>query len=242
MSLTFGSCFTGVGGIDLGFERAGLVCRWQIEVDAYCRRVLAKHWPDVRRYEDIRDVGPELEHVDVICGGDPCQANSNAGSVWKRQHADIGGEFLRVVAACRPRIVLRENPSTVRPDAPWPWWRFRAGLEGLGYAVVPFRLRACCFGLDHRRDRLFLLAALPDAHGLGLEGIDWQRQPARDIGRACGHRVGSEWHNRVTASRVCRGADGLPHRVERLRGLGNAVPPVMAQWIGERLMEAERAA
>jgi DNA (cytosine-5)-methyltransferase 1 len=76
MSLTFGSLFAGIGGFDLGFERAGMVCRWQIEVDVYCRRVLAKHWPDVRRYEDIRYVGAELERVDVICGGDPCQANS----------------------------------------------------------------------------------------------------------------------------------------------------------------------
>lgn len=236
--MTFGSCCSGFGGIDLGFERAGLVCRWQIEVDDYCRSVLAKHWPLVKRYGDIRDVGHELERVDVIAGGDPCQANSNAGSVWKREHADIGGEFLRVVALLRPRVVLRENPSAVRPDAPWPWYRFRGALENLGYAVVPFRLRACCFGLDHRRDRLFLLATLPDAHGLRLEGIDGEGLETWDVGRAPGDRGWREWKDRQPASRVCRSGDVVPSRVERLRGIGNAVPPVMAQWIGERLMEA----
>jgi DNA (cytosine-5)-methyltransferase 1 len=52
--VTFGSLFAGIGGIDLGLERAGFICRWQVEVDPYCQRVLAKHWPEVRRYDDIR--------------------------------------------------------------------------------------------------------------------------------------------------------------------------------------------
>lgn len=54
--LTFGSLFAGVGGFDLGFEKAGWECRWQVEWDARCRSVLALHWPDVARYGDVRDV------------------------------------------------------------------------------------------------------------------------------------------------------------------------------------------
>jgi predicted DNA-binding protein YlxM (UPF0122 family) len=56
MTLTFGSLFSGIGGFDLGLERAGMVCKWQSEVDPFCNKVLAKHWPDVKRYGDIRNI------------------------------------------------------------------------------------------------------------------------------------------------------------------------------------------
>ena len=71
--LKFGSLFAGIEGFDLGFERAGMRCEWQVEIDPYCQRVLAKHWPNVRRWDDVRTFPPEGEWgVDVICGGFPC--------------------------------------------------------------------------------------------------------------------------------------------------------------------------
>ena len=69
-TLTFGSLFAGIGGFDLGFERAGLKCLWQVEKDPYCLKVLKKHWPNVKRYEDIKEC-KGLAAVDVICGGFP---------------------------------------------------------------------------------------------------------------------------------------------------------------------------
>lgn len=53
--MTFGSLFAGIGGIDLGLERAGMECRWQVEIDPFCQKVLAKHWPKLKRYGDILD-------------------------------------------------------------------------------------------------------------------------------------------------------------------------------------------
>ena len=101
---TFGSLFAGIGGLDLGLERAGWRCRWQVELDPFCERVLAKHWPDVRRYGDIRSVGADLAPVELICGGFPCQPVSHAGK--RRAQADarwLWPEFARVVRAVRPR-------------------------------------------------------------------------------------------------------------------------------------------
>ena len=78
--LTFGSLFAGIGGLDLGLECAGMVCKWQVEIDEYCRKVLAKHWPTIERWADVRSwPQPETERVDLICGGFPCQDISYAG-------------------------------------------------------------------------------------------------------------------------------------------------------------------
>lgn len=312
--LTFGSLFAGIGGFDLGFERAGLSCKWQVEIDPFCRRVLKKHWPDVPRFSDVKefpprgvrlhegrsdhpravgategtggdDPGLDSLRVDVICGGDPCQGNSNAGSIYKRKHEDMGSELVRVVDALRPRVVVRENPYPSRPDALWPWWRMRAELERVGYRVLPFRLRACCVGADHRRDRVFLLgeradtdsqpvrvqgrsanaatagadqgrrqerkrvrldaatmgrpSALPHPDGYRLERLDGQGEPS---GHVSGTGSGGQRRERgdgLPPPEICRGSDGIPHRVERTRALGNAVDVRVAEWIGRRLMEAD---
>ena len=70
---TVGSLFAGIGGFDLGFERAGFQVIWQVELDDYCTAVLAQHWPTVRRYRDVRHIGKEVraESVDVLIGGFP---------------------------------------------------------------------------------------------------------------------------------------------------------------------------
>jgi len=109
--LTFGSLFSGIGGIDLGFERAGMTCAWQVEIDDYCNKVLAKHWPNVARYRDAREVGKHnLQSVDVIVGGFPCQPHSVAGK--QRGAADdrnLWPEYLRIVTELRPTWVVGEN-------------------------------------------------------------------------------------------------------------------------------------
>jgi site-specific DNA-cytosine methylase len=242
MKPTVGSLFAGIGGIDLGFEQAGFETVWQVERDEYCRRVLAKNFPAAdRSVTDVRDAGKyNLKPVDVIVGGDPCQRNSNACR-------NGGGEespaphFLRIVSELLPRIVLRENPSRVRSDAPWPWFTFRRHLEALGYCVLPFRLRACCVGVDCERERLFLLATLSGAYSEGLEGNECE-ELAREIkGRQNADIAGSD--RRHPTPRICGRADAIPHRMDRLRALGNSVAPTVAYQIALRIREAmERAA
>lgn len=116
MPLTFISLFAGIGGIDLGLERAGMRCVAQVEIDDYATRVLAKHWPTVRRLRDVRSAGAHnLPRADVIAGGFPCQDISNAG-----RRAGIGGErsglwaeYARIVRELRPRYVLVENVAAL---------------------------------------------------------------------------------------------------------------------------------
>src|SRR5690348_12331563 len=105
--LTFGSLFAGIGGFDLGFERAGMKCEFQVEIDPFCQKVLAKHWPNVRRHDDVRTFPPTAAdewRVDVICGGFPCQDISYAGrgAGLAGERSGLFFEVVRVVRALGP--------------------------------------------------------------------------------------------------------------------------------------------
>jgi len=108
----FGSLFAGVGGFDLGLERAGMEPVWQVEIDRFNQRVLTTHWPEVQHFKDVRDVGKaELASVDLISGGFPCQdlsvAGNRAGLAGER--SGLFHEFARIVGELAPRWVLIEN-------------------------------------------------------------------------------------------------------------------------------------
>lgn len=228
--MTFGSLFAGVGGFDLGFERAGMTCQWQVELDPFCRAVLAKHWPHVNRYEDVRDVGAHnLERVDVICGGFPCQDVSDAGPRVGIMGARSGlwREMERVIRELRPRYVVVENVASLL---------FRGidivigDLAALGYDTEWDVLSACAFGAPHTRERVFIVAYAKGERQLQCWRVESgsRCQATRDI---------SYWSREPMPSRV---ADGISGRMDRLRGLGNAVVPQITQWIGERLMEVHQ--
>ena len=244
--MTFGSLFTGFGGMDLGLEAAGLRCIWQAENDPDACIIRDHYWPHVPNLGDVCAVEwGGVECPDLVCGGDPCQENSRANTRGQSpKHPSLAHEFLRCVAELRPRFVLRENPPA-RPDAPWPWREFRARLERLGYAVLPFRLRACCLGAEQRRERVFLLAEIPDDDSIRRDPLPQslrdRSQDAYQSFRAVldGRDAAPSWAEACAAA-LRRGDDGLPRWVHRaaIRGLGNAVAPPVAYEIGRRLMEA----
>lgn len=236
--MTFGSLFSGCGGLDLGLELAGHNCIWQCENDQYATSVLAKRWPEVKRYGDITKTDwQDAERPELICGGDPCQGNSNAANVHKRDHADMGSEFIAVVETLRPRFVLRENPSVVKRDAPWPWHRFRRELHRLGYHVLPFRLRACCVGHDHKRERLFMFAESSDTNSQRPQWVNREGMPLRIASGVCGDELRST-QDLLPSPRICGAGDGIPHRVDRLRVIGNAVDVRVGMVIGLAMMRA----
>ena len=179
--LTFGSLFSGVGGLDLGFERAGMQCRWQVEIDPYAQKVLAKHWPDVGRWDDVRTFPPapaEDWRVDGLIGGFPCQDVSNAG-----RRAGIGGErsglwreFARIIRILRPRFVVLENVSALLARG---IGAVLGDLAACGLDAEWQVLPAAAFGAPHVRERLFVVAY---ASGFGCgadvyEGGDYELVP-----------------------------------------------------------------
>lgn len=165
-----GSLFSGIGGLELGLERAGLgPVAWQVEIDPWCRRVLAKHWPEAERFEDVKAVGRSvLAPVDVICGGFPCQDVSSAGlgrGIAEGTRSGLWFEFRRIVGELRPAHVVVENVAsglsrwlpTVRRD-----------LFLLGYRTRAVRVAAFDVGAPHRRARVFVLAANGNGNGNGI--------------------------------------------------------------------------
>src|SRR5262245_38887752 len=113
--MTVGGLFSGIGGFELGFQRAGFEIRWMVEIDPFCRAVLKKHWPDVTCYEDVRTVGNELERVDVLCGGFPCQDISlaGAGAGLDGERSGLWREFARLIRLLRPKYIVVENVSAL---------------------------------------------------------------------------------------------------------------------------------
>ena len=166
--MTFGSLFSGVGGFDLGLERAGMVCKWQVENEPFCIRVLEHHWPHVARHTDVREFSPNRdEHsVDLICGGFPCQDLSVAG-----KRAGLGGErsglfwhVVRVASEIRPEWLVLENvPGLLNSQCGRDMGTVIGALADIGYCVCWRVLDARFFGVAQRRRRVFLICH-PDPH------------------------------------------------------------------------------
>ncbi len=159
--MTVGSLFAGIGGMDLGLERAGMQVRWQVEIDEYCRKVLAKHWPNVKRYEDVKEVGAHnLELVDLICGGFPCQGLSVAG---KRlgladERSGLFWELIRIASELRPEWLVLENvPGLLSSNEGRDMGAVIGGLEDAGYSVAWRVLDSQWFGVAQRRRRVFFV-------------------------------------------------------------------------------------
>lgn len=174
------SLFSGIGGIDLAFEREGFELVGQVEIDDYCNRVLSKHWPHVPRWYDVKSVTRqtiEARHrlrygqprtIDVLFGGFPCQDISIAGKqagISEETRSGLFYELARLVGELRPRFVFLENVANITNVG---GTDVIATLTALGYdcewGIVP----ASAVGAPHRRERWFCVA-YPDQRRLGAE-------------------------------------------------------------------------
>ena len=232
MTITFGSLFAGIGGFDLGFERCGMQCRWQVEIDDYATRVLTKHWPSVHRERDIRQCGlHNLEAVDIICGGFPCQdiSYAGAGAGLAGERSGLFFEAVRVVRELRPRAVVLENVAALLTRG---LDRVLGTLAEIGYNAEWHCLPAAAIGAPHIRDRVFVLAYSGCQRPRSPEGMDWHQRLRHERST---HTTGGGWWEAEPP--VVRVANGIPNRVDRLRGLGNAVVPQVAEFVGKMVLE-----
>ena len=310
MTLTVGSLFSGIGGLDLGLERAGMKVIWQSEIDPYCNKVLKKHWPKVPNHGNIKEIDwGTVERPNVICGGYPCQPFSTAG---KRRGTDdprhLWPWVRTAISELRPDYAILEN---VRGHLSMGGLQVIGELAEIGYDAEWRVVSAAGLGAPHRRDRLIIVAypaklfsnGSNDYAGVSLEpqtiseprndsrstrmanadntrsrtpNSELEQQRAKgqqerqtviarngisrrsaDMANTNGRRQqkryeekrrlpvfsqvrtgkhDSQWEIEPNVGRV---ANGVPSRVDRLRGLGNAVVPQVAEYVGRLIVNAQ---
>lgn len=153
-----GSLCSGIGAFELGLERAGLgPVVWQCEIDRYCRSVLTRHWPEVRRFDDITTIDASaLDPVDIICAGFPCQPVSVAGKrSGAADHRWLWPHVARIIGELRPRFVAIENVPGLRTLG---LRQVLADLASFGFDAEWTCFRASDLGAPHERNRLWIVA------------------------------------------------------------------------------------
>lgn len=238
--------FSGIGGFSLGLERTGgfetvAFC----EIEEFPRRVLAKHWPEVPCYHDVRELTADALRsdgiaVDVITGGFPCQDLSIIGKKagLEGERSGLWSEIVRLIGELRPSLLIVENVANLL-DGPsgrrGAWFcRVLGDLAECGYDAEWENIPACVMGAPHRRERVWIVAY---PYEVGLQGRVFER--ARE-------RVEALLENQlrwdIPQPYVIRGNDGISHRAHRIAALGNTVIPQIPELIGHAILEAERAA
>lgn len=234
--LTLGSLFSGIGGIDLGFERAGFKTAWQVEINDYCRKVLELRFPHAERFADIRQCGAHnLIPVDVIAGGFPCQDVSYAGfgAGLAGSRSGLFYELARVVSELGPQVVVLENVAALLTRG---LREVLGTLADLGLDAEWGTVSGCSMGETHPRQRLFVVA-----YSNGFDG--WTRfwdSDARKRGPIQALDGFARARSRAKArmanpSSLYGGADGVPFGMERNRAIGNAVAPSVALALALRV-------
>ena len=266
--------FSGIGGMSLGLEWAGMTTAAFCEIEPFARAVLRKHWPLVPIYDDVRTLTADrlardgVGRIDLVCGGYPCQPYSHAGKRGGTSDPrHLWPEMRRLVGEVRPAWVLAEN---VAGHISMGLDQVLADLEADGYAGRAIVVPACAVDAPHRRDRVWIVATDADRDSRGaypdglrdavadsdlarLEGWNGEGVRTRAGERAAWPRGASvpdadsiaagrfaeprgergEWLAEPGVGRV---AHGVPRRVDRLRGLGNAVVPQVVAEIGRAII------
>ena len=252
--------FSGIGGFALASKWAGFETIQFVENDKYCCKVLKKNFPEIPIHDDIKTFkATDFRGCGLITGGVPCQPVSQAGK--RRGSEDdrwLWPQMYRVILESRPTYVLIENVAgliTLGLDD------VLVDLEKADYSFQTFNIPAVAVDARHRRQRIWILAYTDSKREIGnkseyregcgfesrsedvadteCEGLErwkknlrpkerWVSDTGHYRSKISGNGRDSKW---ITEPDVGRVAHGVPNRVDRLRGLGNAIVPQVAYEI-----------
>lgn len=246
--MTHLSLFSGIGGLDLAAEWSGFTTVGQCEYADYPYEVLCRHWPDVPKWRDIHELNAEsfrertgLDTVDCISGGFPCQPFSVAGKQkGKRDDRYLWPEMLRVIREIRPGWVIGENVyGLVRTELD----DILNDLEKADYTARAYTLKACEVGALFSGERIAIVAASNDRRTFMRRNTQFSSNDKSKRGRD-NYRRGTPKFNtgqwRTLESRPYGVANGIPHRLDRNKALGNAVVPQQFYPVFKAIYEAEK--
>ena len=244
------SLFSGIGGLDLGFDRAGWTCVAQVEIDPWCRSVLAKHWPDVPRHDDVATAtewwhSQERPNVDAVVFGFPCQDISLSRQGDKAglsgSQSSLYWAALAFARETNPAIVALENVrSLLSSNRGQDFLSVVDSLAQCGYISQWSTISGCSVGAPHTRNRLFLVAHAGSERREGRGGLKGGTESGSadagtgpEFGGRAGYGGTAVWAGPHESPHTGV-ADGISRRMDkhRIRGYGNAVMPAVAQVAG----------
>lgn len=245
-----GSLFSGIGGLDLGLEQAGMETVWQVEYDDWARGKLDENFPHTQKFKDVREVGEHnLEPVDLICGGFPCQDISalkfnREGLAGKR--SGLWAEYFRIICEMRPGFVVIENVSALIANG---LDRLLCDLTSVGFDAEWQTLRASDVDLPQSRQRLFVVAYPAGKRSFstaifnrGASQSRATRQVSKPVPCMYLEALGRTYPEIPEHLRMDNGLSFELSEIEAaIKGYGNAVAPPVAKWIGERIIEFDNA-
>ena len=242
--LTHLSLFSGIGGLDLAAEWAGIQTVGQCEWAEYPAKVLEKHWPNVPRWKDIRTLTGDSFYertgrrtVDIISGGFPCQPFSVAGKQrGKEDDRYLWPEMVRVIKELRPTWVVGENVAGIVRMA---LADILSELEACGYQTRTFLVPACAIGARHRRYRVAIVAHSDSGGQLyrqnEIKSTKRGKQAQRELEQCC-ENVGYSEHNGLSSSEIAGGTQktggGKPERKKKAGESARTGEPRNSQNMG----------
>jgi len=263
--IKIGSLFSGVGGIEIGLHNiGGFKTEWFVENEPYAREILKKRFPDTNIYGDITELDfRKVPGIDILTGGFPCQDISNAGkrAGIKGSRSGLWSYYLEAIRVLRPKFTLIENVSVLINrglDV------VLSDLASVGYDAEWYNISASSVGAPHKRERVFIISYpklcgclhgqlkeqstearkyaqrdtcssstnVSDTYGQRLERKHKEKQGSRKSKMSPGWR--GQW---ATEPKLGRVANGVPNRVDRIKCLGNAVVPQVAEIFAEAIKE-----
>jgi DNA (cytosine-5)-methyltransferase 1 len=167
------SLFTGIGGFDIGLERAGFEITFQCEINKFCRSILKRQWPEIPHHENIKELHAiDIPQSDVWTGGFPCQdvslARMGARAGLRGKRSGLFYDFARLIGEARPRVVLLENVAGLLSSHRGRDFGVVIGtLAEFGYSVGWRVLNSKNFGVPQSRQRVYIVGCHRDVHGPG---------------------------------------------------------------------------